>query len=218
MHLYGYDLSEETRKIGRKFVQRYNKNKIKVILSVFIFVVTVVFQLGDDKFWWDYIFKRSTVLHSIEILTNGKDLSNSQNPKEFRSLVNIIESHQIYPPYIFEIPEKNVIGETTATYLYDIYPSRIYIAPPITISSGISGNNYILDNTPVLFEYYVHSGRENLNGVAYANINELNYSATSTLVGSVRDIKNWVEDSRRSNRFIVLIVFIGLLNLVSVLL
>jgi hypothetical protein len=217
MHLYGYDLSEEKREFWKKFVQRYKRNKIKVILSVTIFVVTVVFQMGDDKFWWDYIFGRSTVLHSIEILTNGEDLSNSQNPKEFRALVDIIETHQIYPPFIFEIPDKDIIGETTATYLYDVHPSRIYIAPPITITSGLLGSNYILDNTPVLFEYNVPSGREILNGVAYTNINELNYTPTSTLVGSVRDIKDWVEDSRKGNRFIVLIVFIGLLNLVSVL-
>jgi len=78
-----------------------------------------------------------------------------------------------------------------------------------------------LDYTPVFFEYNIPNERVDQHGDFFtysSNINNLTLTPTSTLIGSIRDVKNWVDDSRRSARFIVLIIFVGLLSLVSSLL
>ena len=41
------------------------------------------------------------------------------------------------------------------------------------------------------------------------------FTPTSTLVGSIRDVKNWIDDSRRRDRFVVLTVFVGTLSFLS---
>jgi hypothetical protein len=65
-------------------------------LSGLIFLIPVVFEIGDRNLWWDFIDGNLSVLHGIEILTQSSDrsLSESQHPKEFREIINIIENNK----------------------------------------------------------------------------------------------------------------------------
>ena len=179
-------------------------------MHVLIFVITLVFSIGDKNLWWDYIFGRSNVIQSIDILTNdeGHGLSKTKNPKAFKALVKIAENHNQNIPYYFSLDNEFVMRQSTYIYLYLPKPSRIYLPSTITFTSGISGS-YVLDNTPVLFEYSILHKNTDQNGDSYE------FSTQAVYVGNVRDVKNWVEDSRQSNRFLVLTVFVGILSFLS---
>jgi hypothetical protein len=197
--------------------------KHKLILHGLIFLVTFVFEVGDGNLWWDYIFGRSAALQGIEILTNGEgqSLSKTQNPKEFGALVKMIEKHKknfLNQLYTFDPDNLLRSRMSMVSYYYYTQPTKIYIEPPITISSGSVKEKYVLDYTPVLIEFYIPRKAVDESGNFHTTVSESSdLTPQSVHMGSIADVKNWVNDSRRRDRFVVLTLFVGSLSLLSAL-
>jgi hypothetical protein len=195
--------------------------KHRVSIHVVIFGFTLIYEFGDSNLWWDNIRGRSSVLNALEAITlNGThSLDEQHNPNEFKALRKIIESntknlliHNGF--YLYDLNNNSITRNSTLAYVIYFKPISIKIAPPFEITSTGLGKNYVLDYTPVEFEYAYPSTKKDQNGEYF----ELISTSTKTIyVGSIGDVKSWIVDSRNKDRIVFLTMFISGISLLSAL-
>ena len=166
---------------------------IRKYLSVLVMVLTLIYAVGDHYTWWDNLRGRTAVLQSWDRLTYSRGgeplfdaLSNFIADRSRSDSLRIQQQKGLYPTAIARL------GGTQTPDIGD-HPS------------GWPEFREALQTSPIVFIYgYTRSQMANGEG---------SHGAKTFFACTLRDLRDWVNESRSREWFLVSTLFIGLLSL-----
>lgn len=188
--------------------------KLKYILNLSILLVTIVYGSGDYFGWWDRMSGRSAAIEGYNILSNKSVpiLSKKYHQVYFSSLTRVITQKT----------KNHKIRERIRDKEFPMLLTRI--GAPIKPMHGdplperFSNPDYVPDSLPVVYVYFdenidLHS--ENLNSKSPGDLLMSVPVQSIEPIGTLSDLRRWIEEARNRERFVASIVLIGLLSFVA---
>lgn len=188
---------------------------IRNSLTSIILLITLVYGVGDYFKWWDNVRGRTLAIEGWKILANNsvsiKDVFINAHEQEFQQLEKIILANT-----------KN--GKIIEKHRSGINPFSITrIGSPLKPSygdelpKGFPNPRYVPESLPVIYVYFdpkIKIFPEVLQEKNNAGKKVMSVPVNSTEpVGTLGDIRRWIEDSRNQERFYVTIILISFLSL-----
>jgi len=175
------------------------KTKGRILITVLIPLLSFLYAVGDYGQWWDKIRGRTSAAKGVKRLAspyNFPDILILKDQEEFENLLCVILART-----------ENV--EVKKLYKKNISPSAIVriggtLKPDVgdDLPEGWPNPKFAPDSSPVGFIYDNPASKNSLKG---KNIKP---------IGNLRDIRNWINESRDRERFIVLTILLGILSIV----
>lgn len=173
-------------------MKRYFRKLLPYVIPAIVPVLTLLYGFGEHFSWWDKLSGRTAALAGWQRLMSNKGYPVSwiySDEPEFLPLEKIINrwttSHEAVP----------VIGA-------GIHPSLISRSDIQTLTTKVPENwpnpTFVPDTVPVMFLYNVT--REGGQGKV-------------ARIGSLGDIRRWIDESRNQERFYVSTVLLSLLSI-----
>jgi hypothetical protein len=169
------------------------KSLLWLLIPLSVPIVAIIFAAGDYGGWWDSLRGRDLALQGLERLSCGEPHPVGwvyANETEFAALERIIDERTENPVARAEIDSGHHPRVMTA-----VYGERLETSVP----EGYPSTTFVPDTTLVMYVY------------AAGEMDQL------TWVGSLRDIRFWIEDDRNRDRLVGSMIIVGLLPIVVIL-
>jgi hypothetical protein len=172
--------------------------KIRIIIPLLVPIVSLIYAVGDYSNWWDKLSGRTAALEGVQRLAsprNYPDIIIFDDEAEFKNLFSYI---------ISKTDNKEVIH----LYRKGIFPTAILrvggtLKPDVgdNLPDGWPNPKFAPASSPIGFAYGHSRPPGKLDG---SNLKP---------IGSLGDLRQWINDSRNRERFILASVLIGVLSL-----
>jgi len=179
------------------------KKLFRTILPILIAIISMLYAIGDYAQWWDEISGRKMAMSGFVRLSSPQGppmIIIFNDESEYKDLFSLIisrsENHKIADLYKKgELPSAIVrLGGTLTPYIGDELPE------------GYPNPKFVPDSSPILCLYnYTRDSLLSLKSIHISN---------NQPAGNLGEIRQWINDSRNRERFIISTILIGLLSLV----
>jgi hypothetical protein len=177
------------------------KKKLRIIIPLFVPLLSIVYGIGDYASWWDNLRGRKLALQGVNRLaspSNYPDIIIFNDETEFKYLYSFIIS-KTENQDVLRLNRKGIkptaivrVGGTLKPDVGDNLPD------------GWPNPKFVPDSSPVVLAYnYSKPPRA---------IKSENFKPVSNL----GEVRQWISDSRNSERFFVATILIGILSVVIV--
>jgi len=189
------------------------RQRFRNVITFLILLITLVYGIGDYLEWWDSVRGRALAMKGWQILANKKVpiVHIRKHEPEFQELTKIILAHTNNK----QILENHKSG--TKPFLITRIGSPLKPSYGDELPEGFPNPNYVPESLPVIYVYFdseIEIFPEVLKKKNNVGKKVMSIPVKSTEpVGTLGDIRRWIEDSRNQERFFVTIILISFLSL-----
>jgi hypothetical protein len=173
--------------------------KIRISITLLVPILSLFYAIGDHNNWWDKLSGRTAALGGVQRLAsprNYPDIIVFDDEAEFKDLFSYIISFT-YNKEVIDLYRKGIlptailrVGGTLKPDVGDNLPD------------GWPNPKFAPASSPIGFAYNFSKPPGSLD------------SGKLKPVGSLGDLRQWINDSRNRERFIVTSVLMGVLSLI----
>lgn len=193
-----------------KFTKKFKFNMVRKatqLISILIPILTLCYGVGDYSGWWDKIFGRTNATLGWERLA-----SNEGFPK-----IIVFNDDPVFNDH-YEVIKANSKNKDALTGIrQNLKPTAIIrvggtLKPDAgeNLPEGWPNPKFAPESLPVVFLY-------DFTKDSFLKVKSF-HSKSLTPVGTLGDVRRWIEDSRNQERFIFSTIILGILSIVIILL